>query len=509
MIRGCDNLCVEIVNTAGSRAKEGTRGGFLLFASNQRSPAAQSELQLTMGQQRLVVAGGELGDTAKPLRNADTTGGPITLHLVPSRASLRKPRSRAGSTASTSGGSGGSSGGASGVAIPRLDFKLITFGESIGTGSYKSVFRGNYGSHRVACLRFRGGEAAAKEAVREARIMARLPVHPSVLRFFGMTQDEGKSSHLVCEYAELGALDAAIDRLPGRRPPWPMVCAIGSQIAAGMAAVAGRGLLHRDLSLRNVLCFRLDVEAMAVLVKVGDFGKALEVGCQPQSGEDVPLRWAAPEVLATKQFSEASDVWSYGVTMWELCNAGAVPFAQHADATIRRTILGARDSGHLLPRAFGCPDAVTGIIQACWLTNPRMRPQFAELEVMMEKAADTVRRAPGPARIRADPLVDAFVQMVPSQPAAPTPAPAVTAAVRSDPLVGSPPPCSARGGINPSSASRVPSSRGDSGSGSTTTTLVAKLMDMGFSEVRAERALADSKNNLELATVMLLSAGSK
>ena len=85
----------------------------------------------------------------------------------------------------------------------------------------------------------------------------------------GMTVDQGGCHNLVCEFAPLGSLDGALDRIPGSRLPWPMVSAVGAQVVGGMAAIVAQRVLHRDLSLRNVLCFRLDVTTNNVLVKVG------------------------------------------------------------------------------------------------------------------------------------------------------------------------------------------------------------------------------------------------
>eukprot|EP00037_Helgoeca_nana_P022818 m.235012 g.235012 ORF g.235012 m.235012 type:complete len:493 (-) comp26139_c0_seq1:4605-6083(-) len=459
----------------------------------------QDELGLDASVQRLVMTGGELSDGDQPLLAPGPDGPPTILHLVPSRASLRRPGRRSSSASSST--SSLVCGRAAPVIIPRLDFGLISVHGSIGTGSFKSVFKGSYGSHRIACLRFRGGEAATKDALKEAEIMARLPRHASVLRFFGMSHDHDGCYHLVCEFAELGALDAAIDALPGRRPPWPLVCAIGSQVAAGMSAVVAMRLLHRDLSLRNVLCFKLDVSKMEVLVKVGDFGKALTLGATPPLGESIPLRWSAPEVVTEQTYSEASDVWSYGVTIWELASAGAVPFAQDSDTTVLQTIMAAKDSGYLLPRPFNCPAAIAGIMHSCWRTDPRMRPQFNELEVMMERAVDKVREPELHCR-RSDPLVDPIARSI-VQP--------TESSVRCDPLVGvmqQPPPYTPMARTDPHVGGDplVSAPHPTAPSMDASAAMVTKLAEMGFDACAAQRALADSHNNLQLATTMLLSA---
>jgi len=442
--------------------------------------------------QRLVYGKGELSDSDLPLLDGadQRPGSPPTLHLVPSRDSLRR---RVSSSSSTSSATAAAAGPA--VVIPRLDFGLITVRDCIGTGSFKSVFQGSYGSHRIACLRFRGGEAATRCAMREAEVMACLPRHPHVLRFFGMTRDPAGCHYLVCEYAEHGALDAAI---ANRRLPWPLVGEIGGQIASGMAAVVERRLLHRDLSLRNVLCFKLDVPAMTAVVKVGDFGKAINFGTIPRPEEPVPIRWAAPEVLSAHEYSESSEAWSYGVTLWELATGGAVPFARNAEGTIRRLILSSKATGKLLlDQPPQCPGVLTDVMRACWCGDPRMRPQFIELEVMLEKACESMHRSlqlpTAPLLARADPLVGM------------SRARQSRGAVRADPLVEPPAP-------HPVARAPVPSAPPGQPPSSTAmaswevSELLAKLADMGFARSTAARALTDAHYNVELAASMLLSA---
>jgi hypothetical protein len=140
-------------------------------------PRNQVELRVEPSRQRLLIAGDVLADDdAKPFAHLDPATDTITVNLLPARRE---------STASS--GAGASSGGAGPVVIPRLDFGHITVetDRPLGTGSFKTVFRGSYGSHTIACLRFRDGEVDRAAAVREAAMMARLGRHPHVLRFFG------------------------------------------------------------------------------------------------------------------------------------------------------------------------------------------------------------------------------------------------------------------------------------------------------------------------------------
>ena len=97
-------------------------------------------------------------------------------------------------------------------------------------------------------------------------------------------------------------------------------------------------------------------------------------------GQQVPFRWMSPEALSRRRFSQASDVWAFGVTAWEILTNGDMPFAFIADDTIvaERVCGGVR-----LPRPAGgailCPEALWGILLSCWEAEPRDRPSFADL----------------------------------------------------------------------------------------------------------------------------------
>ena len=97
-------------------------------------------------------------------------------------------------------------------------------------------------------------------------------------------------------------------------------------------------------------------------------------------GQQVPFRWMSPEALTRRRFSQASDVWAFGVTAWEMLTDGEMPFAFVADdAVVVERVCG----GERLPRPPGgaarCPDELWGVLLNCWEAAPRDRPSFADL----------------------------------------------------------------------------------------------------------------------------------
>ena len=105
-------------------------------------------------------------------------------------------------------------------------------------------------------------------------------------------------------------------------------------------------------------------------------------------GSAVPFRWMSPEAIDRRRFSEASDVWAFGVTAWELLSGGMFPFSriQSDEEVAKRVCLGER-----LPRPDGCSDALWRIIEACWGLNPKGRPRFSAIasELVQSKAPET------------------------------------------------------------------------------------------------------------------------
>ena len=94
-------------------------------------------------------------------------------------------------------------------------------------------------------------------------------------------------------------------------------------------------------------------------------------------GSAIPFRWMPPEALEKRRFSEASDVWSFGVTAWELLTDGKLPYAFiQGDEEVAQRVC----SGQRPPRPIsGCPDGLWRIVEACWAQNPKGRPRFSSL----------------------------------------------------------------------------------------------------------------------------------
>ena len=163
--------------------------------------------------------------------------------------------------------------------------------------------------------------------------------------------------------------------------------------AKGMAHLSAMSFVHRDLAARNVL---VDSEHRC---KVADFGLARGIAgarAGPDTNEDgdeeeyyrsrtgtFPVRWTSPEAMQTMRFSEASDVWSFGITLVEVFTDGGKPYAGMANAAVISQVQG----GYRAPQPTLCTDAVYAIMLRCWSAKPADRPTFVQLTSVLEDVA--------------------------------------------------------------------------------------------------------------------------
>ncbi|XP_041368511.1 uncharacterized protein LOC121382895 [Gigantopelta aegis] len=200
--------------------------------------------------------------------------------------------------------------------------------------------------------------------------------HPNILRFFGAVVDNDELGPImVLEYCEMGQLDQWLSKQQGKTTDDTIekMQRISMEIAQAMAYLTSRGIVHKKLAARNVLL------TFVLQAKVTGFG--------PQRGENkeedenskgdrIPIKWTAPECLKTlKDADEKSDVWSYGVVLWEIFTLGQTPYP-----SIRsRDIAGKLKGGYRLGQPEFCEDIHYKMMQDCWADKARNRPTFKKL----------------------------------------------------------------------------------------------------------------------------------
>ncbi|XP_037528394.2 tyrosine-protein kinase SYK [Rhipicephalus sanguineus] len=269
-----------------------------------------------------------------------------------------------------------------------LDPKLIVLKDRIGVGNFGEVHRALFGSGpvevQIAVKRLRDTIVGdhKEEIMNEAQTMAQLD-HPHIVRLIGISQ--GQSLMLVMELAPLGPLNRflRLNRSQLRQDGAGRVLALASQVCGAMAYLEARQLVHRDLAARNVLLVN------DRFVKVSDFGMTRALGSgkdyyKAQAAGKWPLRWYAPECIYFFKFSTKSDVWSFGVTLWEAMSYGERPYQGLAG----QSILAMLESGKRLEQPDDCPERVYQLMQSCWQYKPDDRPTFTEICATLREALE-------------------------------------------------------------------------------------------------------------------------
>ncbi|XP_032775611.1 ephrin type-B receptor 4 [Strigops habroptila] len=268
-----------------------------------------------------------------------------------------------------------------------IDVTCVKIEEVIGAGEFGEVCRGRLALPglpevpvAVKTLKGGAGERQRRDFLGEAARMGQF-THPNVVQLRGVVTATTPTM-ILTEYMENGALDAFLRGRAGALGTLQLVAMLRG-IAAGMRYLAESGFVHRDLAARNIL-----VDAQLVC-KVSDFGlsRALdeESSADPtytsSLGGKIPIRWTAPEAIAFRKFTSASDAWSYGIVMWEVMSFGERPYWDMSNQDVIRAI----EQGYRLPPPPRCPPPLHRLMLDCWRRDRRARPRFPALVSALDR----------------------------------------------------------------------------------------------------------------------------
>ncbi|XP_068188774.1 ephrin type-A receptor 2 isoform X2 [Antennarius striatus] len=188
-----------------------------------------------------------------------------------------------------------------------------------------------------------------------------------------------KHAMIITEYMENGALDRYLRDHDGEFASFQLVGMLRG-IAAGMKYLSDMSYVHRDLAARNILV-NITLEC-----KVSDFGLSRVLEDDPEgtyttSGGKIPIRWTAPEAIAYRKFTSASDVWSFGIVMWEVMAFGERPYWDMSNHEVMKAI----NEAFRLPAPMDCPSAVYQLMLQCWLQDRSKRPRFGDIVNLLDK----------------------------------------------------------------------------------------------------------------------------
>uniref|UniRef100_A0A8C2N4Y8 Ephrin type-A receptor 2 n=1 Tax=Capra hircus TaxID=9925 RepID=A0A8C2N4Y8_CAPHI len=273
----------------------------------------------------------------------------------------------------------------------------VTRQKVIGAGEFGEVYKGTLKASGkkevpVAIKTLKAGytEKQRVDFLSEASIMGQFS-HHNIIRLEGVVS-KYKPLMIITEYMENGALDKFLREKDGEFSVLQLVGMLRG-VAAGMKYLANMSYVHRDLAARNILV------NSNLVCKVSDFGLSRVLEDDPEatyttSGGKIPIRWTAPEAISYRKFTSASDVWSYGIVMWEVMTYGERPYWELSNHEVMKAI----SDGFRLPAPMDCPSAIYQLMAQCWQQERSRRPKFADIVSILDKLI----RAPDSLKTLAD-----------------------------------------------------------------------------------------------------------
>ncbi|XP_070071452.1 tyrosine-protein kinase Abl isoform X3 [Drosophila takahashii] len=253
----------------------------------------------------------------------------------------------------------------------------IMMKHKLGGGQYGEVYEAvwkRYGN-TVAVKTLKEDTMALKDFLEEAAIMKEMK-HPNLVQLIGVCTRE-PPFYIITEFMSHGNLLDFL-RSAGRETLDAVALLyMATQIASGMSYLESRNYIHRDLAARN--CLVGDNK----LVKVADFGLARlmrDDTYTAHAGAKFPIKWTAPEGLAYNKFSTKSDVWAFGVLLWEIATYGMSPYPGIDLTDVYHKL----EKGYRMERPPGCPPEVYDLMRQCWQWDAADRPTFKSIHHALE-----------------------------------------------------------------------------------------------------------------------------
>ncbi|KAJ8257581.1 hypothetical protein GJAV_G00187320 [Gymnothorax javanicus] len=267
-----------------------------------------------------------------------------------------------------------------------IDISCVKIEQVIGAGEFGEVCSGSLklpGKREmmVAIKTLKSGytEKQRRDFLSEASIMGQFD-HPNIIRLEGVVT---KSSPviIVTEFMENGSLDSFLRQNDGQFTVIQLVGMLRG-MGAGMKYLSDMNYVHRDLAARNILV------NSNLVCKVSDFGlsRFLEDDTSDPTytsalGGKIPIRWTAPEAIQYRKFTSASDVWSYGIVMWEVMSYGERPYWDMTN----QDVINAIEQDYRLPPPMDCPSALHQLMLDCWQKERNKRPKFSQIVSNLDK----------------------------------------------------------------------------------------------------------------------------
>lgn len=250
-----------------------------------------------------------------------------------------------------------------------IDNADIKVGREIGIGEFGAVYRGSFKNTDVAIKKIKD-KKTANEFLKEAFCMALLS-HPNLVKLIGVVRhpsnDQDEIS-LVTEFMPKGSLlDYLMSRGRNVLSSKDLI-EFAIHICEGMSYLEEKGIVHRDLAASNVLVSKDDV------AKVADFGLSKKIMDDTRNGVRIRIKWSAPEAIKDRLYSNKSDMWSFGILLWETFSYGRTPYPKIPVNEVLTYI----QQGYQMEKPDGCPDEIYALMKECWEFDRTLRPTFSQ-----------------------------------------------------------------------------------------------------------------------------------
>ncbi|XP_061886892.1 tyrosine-protein kinase Fer [Entelurus aequoreus] len=255
-----------------------------------------------------------------------------------------------------------------------LNHEDVVLGELLGKGNFGEVFKGTLLRDKTPVAVKTCKEDLPPELkirfLSEARILKQYD-HSNIVKLIGICTQR-QPIYIVMELVPGGDFLSFLRKKKDELKTKQLV-RFSVDAAAGMAYLESKNCIHRDLAARNCLVGEGSV------LKISDFGMSRQEddGVYSSSGlKQIPIKWTAPEALNYGRYSSESDVWSYGILLWETFSLGVCPYPGMTNQQAREQV----EKGYRMACPQRCPDDVYKVMQRCWQYNPEDRPKFSELQ---------------------------------------------------------------------------------------------------------------------------------
>ncbi|XP_056129566.1 protein-tyrosine kinase 6b [Lampris incognitus] len=253
--------------------------------------------------------------------------------------------------------------------LPKEEFTLE---KQLGSGYFADVHQGRWKNRINVAIKILKNDSELNHGdfQREVQILKRLR-HRHLISLFAICT-ASSPYYIITELMEKGNLLNFLRGAEGKRLDQVSLIDMAAQVADGMSYLEEQNSIHRDLAARNVLV------GENYICKVADFGLAriIKEPFYITADKKIPYKWSAPEAISHGRFSNKSDIWSFGILLYEIITYGAAPYPAYSNQEVYQQVC----KGYRMPAPSKCPDFLYDIMLKCWHAEADDRPDFKDLK---------------------------------------------------------------------------------------------------------------------------------